>query len=57
VLGDTEDRNNVSGQFYDEWAVDTLVDLLIFRRLRETFLPMLVKEPLQFPELDEDDPL
>ena len=30
VLGDTEDRNNVSGQWYDEWPLDTSVDSPIF---------------------------
>jgi hypothetical protein len=48
VLGDTEDRNNVSGQWYDEWAIDTWMDLPIFRWLREKFLPMLVKEPAEY---------
>jgi len=57
VSGDTEDPNDVSGQWYDEWALDTWVDLPIFRWLRETFLPMLVKEPAEYPEPDKDDPL
>ena len=57
MLGDTEDRNDVSGQWYDEWALDTWVDSPIFRWLRETFLPMLVKEPAEYPEPDEDDRL
>jgi hypothetical protein len=56
-LGDTEDPNAVSGQWYDEWALDTLVDSPIFRWLRETFLPMLVKEPAEYPKPGEDDPL
>jgi len=30
-LGDTEDRNDVSGQWYNEWPLDTWVDSLIFR--------------------------
>jgi len=56
MSGDTEDSNDVSGQWYDQWALDTWVDLPIFRWLRETFLPMLVKEPAEYPEPDEDDP-
>jgi len=55
VLGDTEDRNNVSGQWHDEWPLDTWVESPIFRWLRETFLPMLVKEPAEYPESDQDD--
>ena len=31
VLGDTEDRNDVSGQWYNEWPLDTWVDSPIFR--------------------------
>jgi len=55
VLGDTEDRNDVSGQWYNEWTLDTWVDSPIFRWLRDTFLPMLVNEPAEYPEPDEDD--
>jgi len=44
VLRDTEDWDEVSGQWYDELALDTWVDSLIFQLLRVTFLPMLVKE-------------
>jgi hypothetical protein len=57
VLGDTKDHNNVSGQWYDEWALDTWVDSPISRWLSETILPMLVKEPAEYPEPDGDDPL
>jgi len=56
VLGDTEDRNDVSGQWHDEWPLDTWVESPIFRWLRGTFLPMLVKEPAEYPEPDQDDP-
>jgi len=56
VLGDTEDRNDVSGQWYDKWPLDTWVDTPIFRWLRETFLPMLVNKHAEYPEPDEDDP-
>jgi len=55
VLGDTEDRNDVSGQWYDELPLDTWVDSPIFRWLKETFLPMLVNEPAEYPEPDQDD--
>jgi len=54
VLGDTKDRNDVSGQWHDEWPLDTWVDSPIVRWLRDTFLPMLVKEPAEYPEPDED---
>jgi len=54
VLGDTEHCNDISGQWYNEWPLDTLVDCPIFRWLRDTFLPMIVKEPAESPEPDED---
>jgi len=57
VLGDTEDRDDVSGQWYDEWALDTWVDWLIVGWLRETFLPMLVTKHAEYPEPDQEDPL
>ena len=53
LLGDTEDRNDYSGQWHDEWPVDTSVECPIFRWLRETFLPVLVKEPAEYPEPDQ----
>jgi len=55
VLGDTKDRNDVSGQWYDEWPLDTWVDSPIFQSLRDTFLPILVKEPAEYPEPDNDE--
>jgi len=55
VLGETEDRNDVSGEWHDEWPLDTWVESPIFRRLIETFLPMVVKEPAEYPEPDQDD--
>ena len=55
VLGDTEDRNDDSRQWRDEWPLDTWVESPIFRRLRETFLPMLVEEPAEYPEPDPGD--
>jgi len=33
VLGDTEDRNDISGQWYNKWPLDTWVDSPIFRWL------------------------
>jgi len=30
ALGDTEDQNDVSGQWYDKWPLDTCVDSPIF---------------------------
>jgi len=55
VLGDTKDCNDISGQWHDKWPLDTWVASLIFRWLRETFLAMLVKEPPEYPEPDQDD--
>jgi hypothetical protein len=57
VLGYMEDHNDLSGHWYDQLALDTGVDSLISRWLRETFLPMLVKEPAKHPEPDEDNSL
>jgi len=56
VLGDTDDRNNVSGQWYAEWALDTLVDSPILQWLRYSFLPMIDNEHAEYPETDEDNP-
>jgi len=55
VLGDTEDRNDVFGQWHAEWPLDTWVECPIVRRLRETILAMFVKEPAEYPEPDQDD--
>ena len=55
VLGDTEDCNNVSGPWHDEWPLDTWVESPIFRWLRVKFWPMLAKEPAEYPEPDQDD--
>jgi len=55
VLGDTEDDNNVSGQWHDERPLNTWVDSMILRWLRETFSPMLIKEPAEYPATDQDD--
>jgi hypothetical protein len=55
VLEDTKNCNDVSGQWHDKWQLNTWVESPIFRWLRETFLPMLVKEPAEYPEPDQDD--
>jgi len=55
VLVDTEDRNDVSGLWYDAWPLDTWEESLISRWLRETFLPILMKDPAEYPEPDQDD--
>jgi len=44
VLGDTENHNDLSGQWYDKWPHNTCVDSPIFWWLRERFLPMLVNQ-------------
>jgi len=54
VLGDTEDPNDVSGQWHDEWPLNCWVESPIFPWLRETVLPMLVKEPAENPEPDQN---
>jgi len=55
VLGDTEDRNDVWGQRYDEWPLDTWVDFPIFRWLRDTFLAMFVNKSAEYPEPNKDE--
>jgi len=55
LLGDTEGRNDVSGQWHDEWPLDTWVECPIFRWLRETLLTMLVKERAEYSDPDQDD--
>ena len=55
VLGNTEDQYDISGQWYNEWPLDTWVDSPIYRWLRDTFLPMLVNEYAEHPEHDKDD--
>jgi len=57
MLGDMQDRNDIREQWSDEWPFGTWVDSLIFRWLRETFLPMLLHEPSEYPEPDEDNAL
>jgi hypothetical protein len=55
VLGDTEDWNDVSGQWYTEWPLDTWVDSPILRWLRDTILPMLFNKRAEYPKPDEED--
>jgi len=57
VLGDTDDHNDVSGQWYNEWPLDSWVDSPVFALLRERFLPILVNEHMEYPKPDEDNPL
>jgi len=45
----------VSGQWHDEWPLNTWEESPIFRCLREIFLPMLVKEHAEYPEPDQDN--
>jgi hypothetical protein len=54
-LGDTEDWNYISRLWYNEWPLDTWVDSPIIQWLGESFLPMLVKEPAEYPEPDKDE--
>jgi len=55
VLRDTEDWNDITGQCYNEWPLDTSVDSLIFRWLSDTFLPMLLHVAAEYPEPDKDE--
>jgi len=55
VLGDPNDRNDVSGQWYNEWPLNTSRDSPILWWMRDTFLPMLVKDPAEYPEPDKDE--
>jgi hypothetical protein len=55
VLGDPENWNDVSGQWYNEWPLDTSVDSPIFRWLGDTVQQMLVNKPAECPEPDKDE--
>jgi hypothetical protein len=55
VLGDTEDRNDFSVQWSNEWALDSWVDCPILTRLRESFLPILANNHAENPDPDNDD--
>jgi len=57
IFGDTEDRNDISGQWYDEWPLDRRVDSPNFWSLRDTFPPTLVNARAEYLEADEDDAL
>lgn len=54
-LGDAEDCNEVSGQWYNEWPLAAWGDSPIFRWLIETFLPTFVNIPAEYPEPEDDD--
>jgi len=55
VFRDTKDHNDISGQWYDKWPLDTLVHFPIIRWLTDRSLPMLVNAPAEYPEPEEDD--
>jgi SNF2 family DNA or RNA helicase len=55
VLGETEDCNDVSGKWHNEWTLDMWVESPNFRWLRVTILPMVVKEPAKYPQQDQPD--
>jgi len=55
VLGDTKDQNDVSGQWYNQWPLDTWVDSPIFQCPRDTLPPMLVNKSAEYPKPDDDE--
>jgi len=55
VLGDTKVPNDISGQWYDNWPLDTWADSPIFWSLRDPFLWFLVNAPAEYPEPDKDE--
>jgi hypothetical protein len=56
VFRDTEDQNDFSGPWYNEWPFDTWVDSATFQWLRGTLQPMFVNAAAEYPEPDEDEP-
>jgi hypothetical protein len=54
-MGDTEDRNDVSGQWNDEQPLITWVDSPSFQWLRVTFRLMLAMSQAEYPKTDEDE--
>jgi len=56
-LEDTEDWNDISGQWNDAWPLNTWLDSPIFQWLRDTLLPMFVNAPAEYHETDEDEAL
>jgi len=54
-LGDTEDQNDVSGQWYNECQLNTWVHSPMSRWQRDTFLPMLINAPAEDLVPDEDE--
>lgn len=48
VLRDTNDCNKISEDWYNEWPHHAWVNSPIFQWLRESFLPLPVKEPADY---------
>jgi len=55
VLVDTEDRKDVSEQWYNEWPLDPWVDSPTFWWLRDKYLPILVNKSAEYHKPDEDE--
>ena len=55
VLGDTEHHNNLSGQWYDEWPINTWVDCPMFQWLREILMPILINESVEYREPEQEE--
>jgi hypothetical protein len=55
LLGDTQDWNDISGQWYNEWQLNTWGDFPIFRWLRDMFRRMLVNAAAEYAEPDEEE--
>jgi hypothetical protein len=56
VLGDTEDKN-VRGECIQSWSeIDDLSEPPLLRWLREDFIPILVRQPAEYPpaKLEKD---
>lgn len=51
-VGDAEDFNDISEQWYKGWLLNVSEDSSIVRMLREEFLPMVVNTPVEYPEHD-----
>lgn len=55
MLRDTENYDDVSGKWYNQWPLNTLVDDLILTLRREEYLQMLVNEPEEYSALEQDE--
>jgi len=53
-LGDMVDCNDISGQWYVTWPLDSWVDSPMLQCLRETFLRILLNDHMEYPYPDED---